>query len=45
MANPLPPANSRRPFRFRRFEEIRCFLALSELVFPAAVAEGGRSSK
>jgi hypothetical protein len=42
--NPLPPANSRRPFCFRRLPEMRCSLALSELGSPAAVAEGGRSA-
>jgi len=40
--NPLPPANSRRPFRFRRLGEVRCSLVSSERGFPAAVAEGGR---
>ncbi len=40
--NPLPPANSRRPFRFLRLWEIRCSLASSVLGSPAAVAEGGR---
>src|SRR3989442_13315062 len=43
--NPLPAANSRRPFRSRRFREIRCFLASLRLGFPAAVAEGGRWAK
>jgi len=42
--NPLPAANSRRPFCFRRLGEIRCFQALSGLGSPAAVAEGGRSA-
>jgi len=42
MPNPLPAANSRRPFCFRRVGEIRCSLASSELGSPAAVAEGGR---
>ena len=41
-ANPLPAANSRRPFCFRQLEDIRCSLASSELGFPASVAEGGR---
>jgi hypothetical protein len=40
--NPLPPANSRRPFRFRRLGEIRCSLACAGLGTPAAVAEGER---
>jgi hypothetical protein len=42
--NPLPPANSRRPFCFRRLSEIRCSLASSGLGSPAAVAEGDRSA-
>jgi hypothetical protein len=41
--NPLPAANSRRPFRLRRLWKIRCSLASAELDSPAAVAEGGRS--
>ena len=40
--NPLPPANSRSPFRFRRLWKVRCSSASSELGSPAAVAEGGR---
>ena len=40
--NPLPAANSRRPFRFLRCREIRCSRASSELGSPAAVAEGDR---
>jgi hypothetical protein len=42
LANPLPAANSRQPFRFRRLGEFRCSMASSELGSPAAVAEGGR---
>jgi hypothetical protein len=41
-ANPLPAANSRRPFCFRRLPELRCSLASSEIGSPAAVAEGER---
>ena len=41
-ANPLPAANSRRPFCFRTLGEIRCSSVLSVLGAPAAVAEGGR---
>ena len=41
-SNPLPAANSRRLFCFRRPGEVRCSLASSELGSPAAVAEGGR---
>jgi hypothetical protein len=41
-SNPLPAANSRRPFCFRQLEDFRCLPASSELGFPAAVAEGGR---
>jgi hypothetical protein len=37
--NPLPAANSRRPFCFRRLKQIPGYLASSELVSPAAVAE------
>jgi hypothetical protein len=44
MLNPLPAANSRRPFCFRRLWEASCLLASSELCSPAAVAEGGRSA-
>jgi hypothetical protein len=40
--NPLPAANSRRPFRFGRFGEIRCAFVSSGLGSPAAVAEGER---
>jgi hypothetical protein len=40
--NPLAPANSRRPFRFRRLWEIRCSLTSSGLGSPAAVAERER---
>jgi hypothetical protein len=39
-SNPLPAANSRRPVRFRRLEEIRCSLASSGPGSLAAVAEG-----
>jgi hypothetical protein len=42
--NPLPAANSRRALCFRRLGEIRCSLTPAELGFPAAVAEGGRST-
>ena len=41
-SNPFPPANSRRPFCFRRLSEIRCSLASSGLGSPTAVAEGDR---
>jgi hypothetical protein len=41
-ANPLPAANSRRPFWFGRLREIRRSLASLGLGSPAAVAEGGR---
>ncbi len=41
--NPLASANSRRLFRFRRLEQIRCPLASTGLAFPAAVAERERS--
>jgi len=40
--NPLPAANSRCPFGFRRLQETRCSLAASKRYFPAAVAEGDR---
>ena len=41
-SNPLPAANSRRPFCFRRLREIRCPSAWTGLGSPAAVAEGAR---
>lgn len=41
-SNQLPSASSRRPFCFRRLEELRCFLASAWLGSPAAVAEGER---
>jgi hypothetical protein len=40
--NPLPAANSRRPFRLLRLWKIRCSLASLGLGSRAAVAEGGR---
>jgi hypothetical protein len=40
--NPLPAANSRRPFCFRRLAEIRRSSASPKRGSPAAVAEGGR---
>jgi hypothetical protein len=40
--NPLPAANSRRPFCFPQLEEIRCSQASSDIGSPAAVAEGDR---
>src|SRR5947208_2258452 len=42
-ANPLPAANSRRLFCFRRLGEIRRSLASLRIDSPATVAEGGRS--
>ena len=42
--NPLPAANSRRSFCFRRLGETCRSMALSELGSPAAVAEGDRST-
>ena len=42
--NPLPAANSRRPFRFPTSREICCSQASSVLGSPAAVAEGERSA-
>ena len=42
ISNPLPSANSRRPFRSRWPWKFGCFLASAELGSPAAVAEGGR---
>ena len=44
-ANPLAPANSRRPFRFQKLEEIRSFSAPLWPSLPAAVAEGERWPK
>ena len=41
-SNPLPAANSRRPFRHPRLWGIRCSQTSSGLGSPAAVAEGGR---
>jgi hypothetical protein len=41
-SNPLPAANSRRPFCFQRLSEIYCSLASLRLNSPAAVAEGER---
>ena len=41
--NPLPAANSRRPFCFRQLGEIRCSLVSSQPGLPAAVAEGAHS--
>jgi hypothetical protein len=42
--NPLPAANSRRPFCFRRLPEMRRPLPSPELGSAAAVAEGGCSA-
>src|ERR1039458_7492427 len=42
ISNPLPSANSRRPFRSRWPWKFGCSLASAELGSPAAVAEGGR---
>jgi hypothetical protein len=43
--NPLLAANSRPPFCLRKLGEIRCSLVLSATGFPAAVAEGDRSTE